>query len=472
MNIYRRIEADSFGDIEVFHMEENKKCFWGAQTQRSIENFKFRSKKESMPIEIIEALVLIKKIAAKTNYDLSVLSPEKYKLISDACDQILLNKNNELDDQFPLVIWQTGSGTQTNMNVNEVIANISAYNNSKPLGQKDPIHPNDDVNKSQSSNDTFPTSINIAVYKTVKNYLIPSLLGLIESFKKKIIEFDGIIKIGRTHLQDATPLYLSQEISAFLSQIEYSLIRINDSLKGVKYLAQGGTAVGSGINCPNGFAEKFIENLNLETGMDFKTADNKFEALATNDNIVFLGGALNCLAVSLMKIANDIRLLGSGPRCGIGELILPENEPGSSIMPGKVNPTQCESLTMICAEVMASQTTLSIAGSNGHMQLNVFKPVMAASILRSINLLADGIKNFTKNCIDGLSANKHQISKSLQNSLMLVTSLNPFIGYDNAAKIAKFAHTNNISLREAALKLNLISPEEFDKIVKPESMIN
>jgi fumarate hydratase class II len=481
-SLFERTENDSFGEILI---KANKSCFWGAQTERSKENFQIGTKRESLLKqtndnnffkremingEIIEALVLIKKIAAKTNFELGALNEEKAKMIIDACDEIL-NSNGKYDDQFPLVIWQTGSGTQTNMNINEVISNLCAYKNNMPLGLKKPIHPNDDVNKSQSSNDTFPTAMNIAIYIKANTRLLKSLEKLHAALNKKLEEFKNIIKIGRTHLQDATPLYLGQEFSGFASQIEYSIKRIKDALKGLKYLAQGGTAVGTGINSPKDFDKKFAENMSIETGFKFKTADNKFESLASHDNIVFFSGALNALAVSLMKIANDIRLLGSGPRCGLGELLLPENEPGSSIMPGKVNPTQCEALTMVCANVMGSHISCSIAGSSGHLQLNVYKPLIGYSVLRSINLLYSAIDSFVANCIDGIDVNIDQINKSLNNSLMLVTALNPHIGYDNAAKIAKLAYSENLTLKEACLKLGFLNEKEFDDIVIPKKMI-
>lgn len=490
-SLFERFESDSFGEILIKSNDPLKPCFWGAQTQRSLQNFEIGIKREDiseisslslgfsninfykrelMRGEINFSLILIKKIAAMTNFELGALEKHKADLIIGACDEIL-NNPAKYDDQFPLVIWQTGSGTQSNMNTNEVIANLCAYNSSMPLGSKKPIHPNDDVNKGQSSNDTFPTAMNLAIYIKARKKLLPSMENLLKCFEKKILEFKGIIKIGRTHLQDATPLYLSQEFSGYAAQIEYGIKRVKDSIKGLKYLAQGGTAVGSGINSADGFAEKFAFNMAKETGLDFKTADNKFEALASHDNIVFFSGALNTLAVSLMKIANDIRLLGSGPRSGLCELSLPENEPGSSIMPGKVNPTQCEALTMICAQVIGNHAGISVAGSSGHLELNVFKPMIVCSALQSLTLLSDGINSFVKNCLQDLKANEAQIKKSLDNSLMLVTALNPHIGYDNAAKIAKLAHKKGISLKEACLELNLLSDDEFDKIVVPEKMI-
>lgn len=475
-----RNETDSFGEIKV---REDR--LWGANTQRSLQNFKIGIYAESIYLgscgdlcvvntrevmrgELINALILIKRIAAQTNAELGVLDIEKSKMIIAACDELL---KGGYEGHFPLTTWQTGSGTQTNMNVNEVIANLVAKQHNLPLGKKTPIHPNDHVNMGQSSNDTFPSAMNIALYMVAYNKLLPALQKMHDELLEKVEKFNHIIKIGRTHLQDATPLSLGQEFSGYAAQIEYSILRVKNSIKGLQYLAQGGTAVGTGINCHKDFGVKFAQNLSKFVGLEFKTADNKFEALASHDNIVYFSGALNCLATSLMKIANDIRLLGSGPRCGLGELSLPENEAGSSIMPGKVNPTQCEALTMICAQVMGNHVAITVGGSNGHMELNVFKPVIVANALQSLTLLSDGIESFVSNCLQGLSANETNIHHSLNNSLMLVTALNPYIGYDNAAKIAKLAHQKNLSLKQAAIELNLLDEKRFDEIVRPEKMI-
>jgi fumarate hydratase class II len=475
-----RREKDSFGDIQV----ENSKL-WGANTQRSLQNFligktreelflfgepsyDFFQPREMMRGELIQALVLVKKIAAKTNMELFSLKKEEGNMIINACEQIL---KGGYESHFPLVIWQTGSGTQTNMNANEVISNLAIKNNGGVVGSKFPVHPNDHVNMSQSSNDTFPTAMNIAILISTYKKLIPALNKLHQTLSEKSKEFKSIIKIGRTHLQDATPISLGQEFSGYGAQIEYASNRIEYTINNLKYLAQGGTAVGTGINCPKGFAELFAKNMSEYTKFEFKTAKNKFEALASNDGAVEFHGSLNTLAVSLMKIANDIRLLGSGPRCGLGELILPENEAGSSIMPGKVNPTQCEAVTMVCAQVMGNNVAVTVAGSNGHMELNVFKPVIVTNILQSISLLSDVCNSFNENCLKGLEANNDKIKKSLHESLMLVTALNPKIGYDNASKIAKRAHKENSTLKEAALKLELLTEKEFDEIVKPENMI-
>ncbi len=469
-----RVKKDSFGEVRI--KDEN---LWDINTQRSLQNFLIGKTKEELFLnsepsydenlpremmrgELIQSLVIIKRIAAQTNNELGMISREKMSAIVSACDEIL---NNNYSNQFPLVVWQTGSGTQTNMNVNEVIANLAMKNSSIP------IHPNDDVNMGQSSNDTFPTAMNIAMRISVKKRLIPALKKLHDILNKKAKQFRNIIKIGRTHLQDATPISLGQEFSGYSAQIEYGIKRIKSTLKNLKYLAQGGTAVGTGINCAKGFDELFAKKISEYTGYDFDTAKNKFEALASNDGAVEFSGSLNTLAVSLMKIANDIRLLGSGPRCGFGELLLPENEAGSSIMPGKVNPTQCEAMTMVCAQVMGNHVTVTIAGSNGHMELNVFKPVIVTNILQSIGLLSDVCESFVVNCLMNLEANEDNIKNFLNKSLMLVTALNPHIGYDNAAKIAKLAHKENLTLKEASIKLGLISAEKFDEVIKPEEMI-
>lgn len=456
-----RIETDSFGDIQV-----PTTSYWGAQTQRSIQNFKIG--KEKMPASLIQALAIVKKAAAITNMKLGILEQNIGEHIVIVADEIIAGK---LLEQFPLVIWQTGSGTQTNMNMNEVIANRAIEILGGKKGSKSPIHPNDHVNMGQSSNDTFPTAMHIAAVNEMSNTLIPALMSIKNALQAKAEEFKDIIKIGRTHLQDATPLTLGQEFSAYVTQINFSIDRVKACLPRLLYLAQGGTAVGTGLNSHKGFAEKFAQEVAKITGFDFITAPNKFEALASNDAIVEASGALNVIATSLMKIANDIRFLGSGPRCGIGELQLPENEPGSSIMPGKVNPTQCEAITMVCTQVMGNNTTITIAGSNGHFELNVFKPVMIFNLLQSINLITDACKSFTKNCIENIKANEKHINQMLYKSLMLVTALNPYIGYDNAAKIAKTAFIEDITLKEAAIKLNLLTSEQFDQFVRPEYML-
>lgn len=455
-----RIETDSFGSIEV----ENDKYF-GAQTQRSLENFKIGI--EKMPKQLIMALALLKKCAAKTNLSLGILKQDIAEAIISAADRIL---NDEFNDHFPLSVWQTGSGTQTNMNVNEVIANIANESLGGTKGDKKPVHPNDHVNMCQSSNDSFPTAMNIATILTAKESLIPSLNKLHQSLAKKSQEWSKIVKIGRTHMQDATPITLGQEFSGYATQIKYAIERVESSLTRVYYLAQGGTAVGTGINCKIGFDQRFAQEVAQETGYPFVTAPNKFEALASNDALVEFSGSLNVLAVSLMKIANDIRLLGSGPRCGFGELHLPENEPGSSIMPGKVNPTQCEAVTMVCAQVIGNHTTITVAGSNGHLELNVFKPVIIYNLIQSLKLLSDVTLSFTIHCVDGMTANIDRINALRDSSLMLVTALNPYIGYDNAAKIAKKAHTDGISLKQAALDLKILTEEEFDRYIVPEAM--
>lgn len=456
-----RVERDTFGELNV---EDSK--YYGAQTQRSLQNFKIGV--EKMPKPLINAFAILKKCAAKSNVTLGLLKEEFALCIIDASDKILAG---EFDENFPLSVWQTGSGTQTNMNVNEVIANISNERLGSKKGTQSPIHPNDHVNMGQSSNDSFPTAMNIATVVETHASLIPALVKLRNSLELKSAQWMNIVKIGRTHLQDATPLTLGQEFSGYVTQIQYSIDRITSSLNRLYYLAQGGTAVGTGLNCKVGFAELFASEVALETNLPFITAPNKFEALACNDSLVEYSGSLNTLAVSLMKIANDIRFLGSGPRCGLGELHLPENEPGSSIMPGKVNPTQCEAVTMVAAQVMGNHTTVTIAGSNGHFELNVFKPVIIYNILQSIRLLSDVTISFVDNCITGMEANETRINELLNKSLMLVTSLNPHIGYDNAAKIAKKAHKEGLSLKEAALELNLVTAEQFDTYVVPQNML-
>ena len=457
-----RTETDSFGPIEV-----NDNFYWGAQTERSLNNFKIGT--EKMPISLIKSLVILKKSAAKVNMDLKILDTNIGSNIINASNRILAG---EFLDNFPLSVWQTGSGTQTNMNVNEVISNIAIEAMGGEKGSKKPVHPNDHVNMGQSSNDSFPTGMHIATALEAHNTLIPALEKLHKSLDDKSKEWDKIIKIGRTQFQDATPLTLGQEFSGYAMQIELGIARVKYALNNIYFLAQGGTAVGTGINSKKNFGELFAKEVSKETGLPFKTAPNKFEALAANDALVEFSGALNVLATSLMKIANDIRMLGSGPRCGIGELILPENEPGSSIMPGKVNPTQCEALTMVCARVMGNHVAVTIGGSNGHFELNVFKPVIIYSVLQSMDLIATAAHSFVDNCIKDMKANIPRINKSRDDSLMLVTALNPYIGYDNAAKIAKLAYKENLTLKEAAIKLSLLSEEEFDKYVKPEDMIN
>lgn len=455
-----RIETDSVGDIEV-----PSERYWGAQTQRSLQNFKIGG--ERMPAPLVRALGIQKKSAALTNIDLGLLDKDLGKAIISAADEII---DGTFIDEFPLVVWQTGSGTQTNMNANEVISNRAIEILGGERGSKDPIHPNDHVNLSQSSNDTFPTAMHIAAAEQVHHELLPALKELHSALDKKAKEFESIVKIGRTHMQDATPVTLGQEFSGYAKQVQNGITRVNNALPHIMELAQGGTAVGTGINCKQGFAEKFAEHVSAITKLEFITAPNKFEAMAAHDAAVELSGALNTLAVSLMKVANDIRLIGSGPRSGIGEIMLPANEPGSSIMPGKVNPTQCEALTMVCAQVMGNHTTISVAGSNGHFELNVFKPVMIYNLLQSIRLMADASKSFTQKCVSGIEANNERIEKLLHESLMLVTALNPHIGYDNAAKIAKKAHAEGTTLKEAGIALDLLSEEQFDEWIKPEEM--
>lgn len=456
-----RIETDSLGEVEV-----PADAYYGAQTQRSKKNFEIGN--ETMPAALVRALGIQKKAAALANMQLGAMNEEIGTPIVNAADEII---DGTLADQFPLVVWQTGSGTQSNMNANEVIAGRANEVLSGTRGGKEPIHPNDHVNMGQSSNDTFPTAMHIAAGEQLHHHLVPALETLHAALEEKVQAFAKIVKNGRTHLQDATPLTLGQEFSGYAKQIEYSIARIEACMPRVMELAQGGTAVGTGINAKVGFDVAFAGHVSEITGLEFVTADNKFEALAAHDAMVELSGVLNTIAVSLMKIANDIRLLGSGPRSGIGEIILPANEPGSSIMPGKVNPTQCEALTMVCAQIMGNNTTVSVAGSNGHFELNVFKPVIIYNVLQSIQLLADGCNSFTKNCVVGIEANEQRITALMQNSLMLVTALNPHIGYDNAAKIAKTAYANGTSLKEEGVKLGLLTEEQFDEWVKPEDMI-
>lgn len=455
-----RIEKDSLGEIEV-----PADRLWGAQTQRSIENFKIGG--DRFPREMIRALGILKKSAAKANSDLGLLDKGKADAIIRASNEVI---EGALDEHFPLVVWQTGSGTQTNMNSNEVIANRAMQIGGAGIGSKG-IHPNDDVNKAQSSNDTFPTAMHIAVAERSYRYLIPMLKKLRDVTQAKCKEFSDIVKIGRTHLMDATPLTLGQEFSGYVAQLDYSIERVEGSMKRVLDLALGGTAVGTGLNTHPEFADKAVAYIAEETQMPFRCAPNKFEALAAHDALVQMSGSLKTVAVSLMKIASDIRLLGSGPRCGIGELVLPANEPGSSIMPGKVNPTQCEAMTMVAAQVIGNDAAVTVGGCNGHFELNVFKPLIVFNVLNSIRLLGDACDSFAEHCMKGIVANRAQIKKHLDNSLMLVTALNPHIGYDNAAKIAKSAFANNSTLRDEAIRLGFLDGAKFDEVVRPELMI-
>jgi fumarate hydratase class II len=442
--------------------------YWGAQTERSRNNFKI-GPEASMPKEIIYAFAYLKKAAAQANQELGVLSAEKRDLIAQVCDEILAKK---LDDQFPLVIWQTGSGTQSNMNVNEVIAyRAHVIHGGKLTDEKKILHPNDDVNKSQSSNDTYPTAMHIAAYKQTVEITIPGLKKLRDTLHKKANDFKSVVKTGRTHFMDATPLTLGQEFSGYVQQIDNGIRCLKNALESVKELALGGTAVGTGLNTPKGYDVLVAKKIADLTGLPFVTAPNKFEALAAHDAMVELSGALKRVAVSLMKIANDIRMLSSGPRSGIGEIVIPDNEPGSSIMPGKVNPTQPEALTMVCAQVMGNDVAVSIGGSNGHFELNVFKPVIAANVLQSARLIGDACMSFNERCAEGIEPNLPVIKQHMENSLMLVTSLNTHIGYENAAKIAKKAHKENKTLREAAIELGLLTSDQFDEWVRPEKMV-
>ncbi|OAM26119.1 MULTISPECIES: class II fumarate hydratase [Eikenella] len=457
-----RIEKDTMGEVQV-----PTERYWGAQTERSRNNFKI-GPAASMPQEIIEAFAYLKKAAAFANADLGVLPAEKRDLIAAACDEILARK---LDGEFPLVIWQTGSGTQSNMNLNEVISNRAHVLNGGKLGEKSVIHPNDDVNKSQSSNDTYPTAMHIAAYQKVVRHTLPAVKRLQQTFAAKAAEFAQVVKIGRTHLMDATPLTLGQEFSTYAAQLAFGIRALENTLPHLAELALGGTAVGTGLNTPKGYDVQVASYIAKFTGLPFVTAPNKFEALAAHDAFVETHGALKQLAVSLYKIANDIRLLASGPRSGIGEILIPENEPGSSIMPGKVNPTQCEALTMVCAQVLGNDTAISFAGTQGQFQLNVFKPVMAANFLQSAQLLADACISFDEHCAAGIEPNLPRIQMQLDNSLMLVTALNTKIGYENAAKIAKAAHKNGTTLREEAVKSGLLTAEQFDQWVRPADMV-
>jgi fumarate hydratase class II len=458
-----RIEKDTMGEVKV---PADK--YWGAQTERSRNNFKI-GPEASMPSEIIHAFAYLKKAAAHANCELGVLSAEKRDLISTVCNEILEGK---LNDQFPLVIWQTGSGTQSNMNANEVIAyRAHVLSGGKLTDEKKILHPNDDVNKSQSSNDTFPTAMHIAAYKQVNDITLPGLKKIRETLHKKANEYATIIKTGRTHFMDATPLSLGQEFSGYVQQIDNSVRCLHNALEAVSELALGGTAVGTGLNTPKGYDVLVAKKIAEFTGFKFITAPNKFEALAAHDAMVELSGALKRTAVALMKIANDVRMLSSGPRCGIGEIIIPDNEPGSSIMPGKVNPTQPEALTMVCAQVIGNDVTVSVGGSMGHFELNVFKPVIAANVLQSARLIGDACVSFNDKCAVGIEPNYEIIKKHLENSLMLVTALNPHIGYENAAKIAKTAHKQNKTLREVSIELGLLTNEQFDQWVDPSKMI-
>ncbi len=462
MSSTTRTEIDSFGPIKV-----PADAYWGAQTERSIGNFPF-GPGERMPVEIVHALGFVKQAAARVNARIGGLDPELAEIIQQAAGEVA---RGDLDNQFPLVIWQTGSGTQSNMNANEVIAGRANEILTGKRGDKDPVHPNDHVNKSQSSNDCFPTAMHIAAARAVHQRLLPALELIHARLAEQAARWDGLVKIGRTHLQDATPLTLGQEFSGYAAQIEDNIARVLQVMPRLMRLAQGGTAVGTGLNAPKGYAEAFAKEVAKLTQMPFTSAPNKFAELAAHDTMVELSGVLNTIAVSLSKIANDIRLLGSGPRCGLGELKLPENEPGSSIMPGKVNPTQAEMLTMVAAQVMGNHLAVTIGGLQGHLELNVFKPLIAANVIRSINLLSIGMESFTRRMLDGIEPDEEHIAELLNRSLMLVTALAPEIGYDNAAAIAKHAHKQRLTLREAGLALGLVDEETFDRLVKPEAMI-
>jgi len=461
MSTTSRTETDSFGALEI----PNDK-YYGAQTARSLINFPIGS--ETMPMPLVHALGIIKQAAARVNLAQGRLEAPISKAIDRAAGEVVAGK---LDDHFPLVVWQTGSGTQTNMNANEVIANRAIEIMGGEVGSKNPVHPNDHCNMSQSSNDTFPTAMHIAAAREISSTLIPALEHLHLKLTEKADGWSQIMKIGRTHTQDATPLTLGQEFGGYAAQVKMGIKRLNQGLEGLYELAQGGTAVGTGLNTKQGFAEKFAAEVASITGLPFVTAPNKFEALAAHDAYVYAHGGLNTVAVSLFKIANDIRFLGSGPRSGLGELSLPENEPGSSIMPGKINPTQCEALTMVCAQVHGNQSTISFAGSQGHFELNVFKPVMGYALLQSVKLLADASRSFADRCVSGIKANEDNIRVLMERSLMLVTALAPSIGYDKATEIAKCAHKNGTTLKEEALRLGYVSEEEFDRLVRPELMI-
>ncbi|MEY8296287.1 class II fumarate hydratase [Emergencia timonensis] len=451
-----RIEHDTMGEVKV---PADK--YWGAQTERSFENFKIGSTK--MPLEIIHAFGVLKKAAALANWSLGMIDAQRAELIAGVCDELISGK---LDEHFPLVVYQTGSGTQSNMNVNEVVANRGNEITGEKL-----LHPNDHVNKSQSSNDTFPTAMHIAAVVSVEDKLLPALTELRDTLQNLEVTYTDLVKTGRTHLQDATPLTLGQEISGWRSMLNHCLVMIGGALSGLRELALGGTAVGTGLNAHHDFGRASAAEISKITGKEFVTAENKFHSLTSKDALVFAHGALKALAADLMKIANDVRWLASGPRCGIGEINIPENEPGSSIMPGKVNPTQCEALTMVCVEVMGNDAAIGIAASQGNFQLNVFMPVIINNFLESVNLLADAMRSFNKNCVCGITPNKEKIQENMEKSLMLVTALNPHIGYENAAKIAKLAHKENSTLKQAASKLGLVSEEDFDSFVNPEKMV-
>ena len=451
-----RIEHDTMGEVKV---PADK--YWGAQTERSFENFKIGSTK--MPLEIIHAFGVLKKAAALANWSLGMIDAQRAELIAGVCDELISGK---LDEHFPLVVYQTGSGTQSNMNVNEVVANRGNEITGEKL-----LHPNDHVNKSQSSNDTFPTAMHIAAVVSVEDKLLPALTELRDTLQNLEVTYTDLVKTGRTHLQDATPLTLGQEISGWRSMLNHCLVMIGGALSGLRELALGGTAVGTGLNAHHDFGRASAAEISKITGKEFVTAENKFHSLTSKDALVFAHGALKALAADLMKIANDVRWLASGPRCGIGEINIPENEPGSSIMPGKVNPTQCEALTMVCVEVMGNDAAIGIAASQGNFQLNVFMPVIINNFLESVNLLADAMRSFNQNCVCGITPNKEKIQENMEKSLMLVTALNPHIGYENAAKIAKLAHKENSTLKQAASKLGLVSEEDFDSFVNPEKMV-
>lgn len=456
-----RIEKDTLGEVQV-----PADRYWGAQTQRSLQNFRIGGQR--MPVEIIRAFAVLKKAAALTNAELTDFPKDKADIIARVCDEIL---DGKLDDHFPLVVWQTGSGTQSNMNVNEVVSNRAIELLGGELGSKKPIHPNDDVNKSQSSNDTFPTAMHIAAHGAISGRTLPAMRALQKALEAKSQEFEGVVKIGRTHLMDATPLTLGQEFGGYATQVRKSIETVQDALVHLRELALGGTAVGTGLNAPRGFAEAVAGKIADLTGHPFETAEDKFEALSAHDAVVEASGALKRAAVALMAVANNVRLLASGPRCGIGEIRLPENEPGSSIMPGKVNPTQAEALTMVCAQVIGNDAAVAVAGTHGHFQLNVFKPVMIFNLLMSANLLADACDSFRQNCVVGIEADTRRIRMHLDNSLMLVTALNTKIGYYKAAEIAQTAHREGLTLKEATLKLGYLSAEEFDEAVVPERMV-
>ena len=455
-----RTETDTFGPIEV-----PADHYWGAQTERSKHNFKIGN--ELMPMPIVRALAIVKLASAQTNLELGLLDQRRGRAIVRAAREVI---DGKLDDNFPLVVWQTGSGTQSNMNLNEVIANRASELLGGEPGTKKPVHTNDHVNMSQSSNDSFPTAMHIAAAERITHDLIPALTMLLKALRQKENAFAKIVKIGRTHTQDATPLTLGQEFSGYASQVESGIARVREATKSLYPLAQGGTAVGTGLNSKPRFAKLFAKQVTSLTKLPFTSAQNKFEALASNDAYVFVHGAINSMATGLFKIANDIRLLGSGPRSGLGELILPENEPGSSIMPGKVNPTQCEAVTMVCCQIFGNQTAVTVAGSQGHFELNVYKPVLAHCMLQSIQLMADVARSFTEHCVVGIRADEKRIDELMQRSLMLVTALAPKIGYDNAAKVAKTAHANGTTLKEEALRLGFVSEAEFDRLVKPDKM--